>query len=76
MHTDLSLALLRSIVDAQALFFDAAELVSLGAITQERYQSAADRFHESIDTAAALLPPTVETRGEKNFLALQLDGGR
>ena len=73
MSPDLTLALLRSIVDAQGLFLDAAELVSLGAITQERYQSAADRFHESIDTAAALLSPTVETRGEEKFLALQLD---
>ena len=73
MSPDLTLALLRSIVDAQQLFLDAAELVSLGAITQERYQSAADRFHDSIDTAAALLSPSVKTRGEENFLALQLD---
>lgn len=61
MSHDLALALLRSIVDAQELFLDAAELVSLGAITPERYQSAADRFHDSIDAAAGYLPPTVET---------------
>lgn len=73
MSPDLTLALLRSIVDAQGLFLDAAELVALGAITQERYQSAADRFHESIDTAAALLPPFVETRRGEIFTTVQLD---
>ena len=73
MSPDLTLALLRSIVDAQALFLDAAELVSLGAITQERYQAAADRFHDSIDTAAALLPPSVETRRGEIFTTVQLD---
>ena len=76
MSPDLALALLRSIVDAQGLFLDAAELVSLGAITQERYQSAADRFHESIDTAAALLSPSVETRRGESFTTVQLDDGR
>ena len=72
----LALALLRSIVDAKGLFLDAAELVSLGAITPERYQSAADRFHDSIDRAAGFITPTVETRGGENFLAMQLDDGR
>lgn len=76
MSPELSLALLRTIVDAQGLFLDAAELVSLGAITQERYQSAADRFHESIDMAAALLPPIVETRRGEIFTTVQLDEGR
>lgn len=76
MPPDLSIALLRSIVDAQELFLDAAELVALGAITQERYQSAADRFHDSIDRAAALLPPSVETRGGEIFTTVKLDDGR
>lgn len=58
MTHDLALALLRGIVDAQALFLDAAELVAVGAITQERYQSAADRFHGAIDRAAAAVAPT------------------
>lgn len=62
MDPTLAEALLRAIVESQESFFEAAELVSLGAITQERYQSAADRFHDSIDRAAACLPPAVETR--------------
>ena len=62
MDPTLAEALLRAIVESQEAFFDAAELVSLCAITQERYQSAADRFHGSIDRAAACLPPTVETK--------------
>lgn len=62
MDPTLAEALLRAIVESQETFLDAADLVSLGAITQERYQSAADRFHGSIDRAAACLPPAVETR--------------
>lgn len=52
MNAELAEALLRSIVEAQEFFMDAAELVSAGAITQDRYQRAADRFHGSIDRAA------------------------
>lgn len=63
MDPTLAEALLRAIVESQESFFEAAELVSLGAITQERYQSAADRFHDSIDRAAAFLTPAVETKG-------------
>lgn len=60
MNATLAEALLRTIVEAQEAFFEAAELVSLGVITPERYQSAADRFHDSIDRAADCLPPIVE----------------
>lgn len=62
MNATLAEALLRAIVESQDAFFEAAELVSLHAITHERYQSAADRFHDSIDRAADCLPPSMETR--------------
>lgn len=55
MQSELAEALLRAIIDAEAYFLEAAELVAAGAINQDRYQAAADRFHGAIDRAAAAI---------------------
>lgn len=58
MNAILAETLLRSIVDAEAAFMEAAEALNAGIIGQDRYQRAADRFHGAIDMAASMLPET------------------
>lgn len=58
MDAILAETLLRSIIDAEAAFMEAAEALNVGIIGQDRYQRAADRFHGTIDLAAAMMPET------------------
>lgn len=58
MNALLAETLLRSIIEAEAAFMEAAEALNSGIIGQERYQRAADRFHGTIDRAATMLPET------------------
>jgi len=60
MQRELAVALLRSIVEAEAAFMEAAEALNVGAIGQPAYQRAADRFHGSIDRAADCLEDDAE----------------